>query len=120
MTRHITFLLIFTLFFTACVERGQVLSPDNSSLICTQKVAQVIPTKIKEHKKVNTVKIKKSIQEDVAKNESSLDTETISSIEKSTTDITSIDNDSFFAFTEETKNKISGFFILAIGIIILL
>jgi len=122
MTKHIIFLLTFTLFFTACVERGQILSPDNTSLICTQKAIQTVPAKTKEkkNKNLNIVKIKKPIQENVIENKPSLHTEIISQIEKSTTNTTSSDNESFFTFTEETKNKISGFFIIAIGIMILL
>jgi len=120
MIRQSIFLLLFTLLFTACVERGQTLKPT-----VNRSMSKAIAPLVLHHSNP-----KASTMQNKAPKENKLSV--ISKIEKvpvttqntSTTseeiDEITHQEDSFFTLSDETKNKISGFFVIVIGIMILI
>jgi len=121
--KNITILLLLTLLFTACTERGYILKPVQTSSKPTNIVVKkqpIVKTSI-DKETPSTIKIKEKsiikpkkiveITEVIEKNTISPDNNKVA---------TEVKSESFFTFNDETKNKISGFLILLIGIIILL
>jgi len=119
MIKNSLLLLLITLLFTACVERGQTLKPTmNTSMASPITQKDKCQTKIQSTQKIQTVKeIKKP-----------MDTKPIKIVQKTNTLPVSstkikkmpIQNNNFFTLSDETKNKISGFFVIVIGILILI
>ena len=94
MIKQITFLLLSTLLFTACVEKGKTLEPRaNTELV---------------------LKSEKSIETNSTKTIQVMDTN------RTETTSTEIIDFSFLNLTDETKNTLSGIAIMLIGIMILL
>ncbi len=116
-----TILLFLTFFFTACVERGYTPKPINHSIAKPIKTHKVKPSISKPQKILKNEPTLPIIQ---IKQESTPVQKKEISTQKMTTPISNQilkeEKNDFFSLTEETKNKISGFFILIIGIIILL
>ena len=122
MIKNSLLLLLITLLFTACVERGQTLKPTmNTSMATPITHKHKSQAKIQSTKSIHT----KQTVEDMEK---LIDTKPIKIVKKehtipvSTTEVkeTTIDNNDFFTLSDETKNKISGFFVIVIGILILI
>jgi len=118
MIRITTALLFFTLLFTACAERGTTVTPKNVQ----QKPIQEETLTATVNTKVSTVKLKskksKTIVSDT-KSKCTIVPKTQTKISKSPVkESSSIKNDSFFSLSDETKNKISGFLIFVIGLVI--
>jgi len=126
MIRQSIFLLLFTLLFTACVERGQTLKPT-----INRTMSEPIAPLVLHH---NNVKKTPSIQKSTIQNNTPKDnkifimskTKKVSestqnmNISSEELDEMTHEKDSFFIWSDETKNKISGFFVIIIGIIILI
>ena len=116
MIKITTTLLFFTLLFTACAERGTTLTPKSveqkpavkKTFICTKK---------------STTDTKR-VQSETSKNVSShvksivVVQKTQVEVSKSSERKTSTNNNDLFSFTEDTKNKISGFLVFLIGVMI--
>ncbi len=129
------FALFFILYFTGCVERGQLLKPapvhatvnKHTPIVIVpakpidKPIVNIEKSKIKPiaSKSIETSKIiaQKQKNEEIKPKQKS--TKVVSSVKISQT-INSNTDDGFFNLSDETKNNISGFFILVIGIIILL
>ena len=116
-------LLLLSLFFTGCIERGQTLKP--APIHTTPTVTKAIlsnPSVVKSKKSITSplvktvpvVNIKPSIKEEKKI------TEKITMTQKTVKQPDTTNTDDFFGLSEDTKNKISGFFIIIIGIIVLL
>jgi len=123
MTQKITLWLLFTLFFTACVERGYAPKPVTNTLstpIIKKDIKASTPTKdtllLKSVETVKSIVTSKTIEVKV-KVKKILKKQVISPERPKATIERKKD---IFTLTDETKNKISGFFILIIGLIILL
>jgi len=121
---HIFLAIGFSLFMTACAERGQDLKPTINTTMATAISKKSI---ISEHKvmpkqkiKVKKTFLKKKEKTIVLKAKQSKTMQKKISISPLKQKETKAERDSFFNFDEEIKNKISGFFILIIGIIALL
>ena len=118
--QKILWALLYTLLFTGCLERGYTLKPAPvHKAPIERKQKQAVPkakpiTVVKSKSipippsrvKINTIKIDKMIK--------------TTSVQIPHTPTTNVDTESIFSLSEETKRNISGFFILVIGIIILL
>lgn len=120
MMRQSIFLLLFTLLFTACVERGQTLKPT-----IKRSVSEPIAPLVLHHSnsKASTIKNKAPKENKISamsKTEKiSGTTQNMSTLSEEIHEITH-QEDSFFTLSDETKNEISGFFVIIIGIIILI
>jgi hypothetical protein len=118
MIKITTTLLFFSLLFTACAERGSALTPKNVQQKPMQK--ETLSPTVKT--KVSTVKLKSTKSKTVAsttKSKCTVVPKTQTKTSKSSVkESTSIENDSFFSLSDETKNKISGFLIFVIGLVI--
>ena len=118
MIKITTTLLFFTLLFTACAERGAVLTPK----IVKQEPVVKKTFICKKKRATDTKKIKI----ETTKNISSPTKSYITAIPKKQVKISKspaaeknpINSDDLFSFSEKTKNRISGFFIFVIGLII--
>ena len=117
MIKITTILLFFTLLFTACAERGTTLTPKNveqkpvikKTFICTKKNT------------INTKKVKIETKKNISSpTKSSVVTQkTQTKVSKSPVeDKMPTNNNDLFSFTEDTKNKISGFLVFLIGVMI--
>ena len=112
MIKITTTLLFFTLLFTACAERGTTLTPKNveqkpvvkKTFICTKKVKTETSKNISSP--VKSIVVVQKTQAKVSK----------SPVKEKTP----LDDNDLFSFTEDTKNKISGFLIFVIGLMILI
>ena len=119
MIKITTTLLFFTLLFNACAERGTTLTPKSveqkpvvkKTFICTKK-STTYTKKVKTETSKNISSPTKSIVV-VQKTQAKVSKSPVE--EKSPLN----DND-LFSFTEDTKNKISGFLIFVIGLMILI
>ncbi len=120
MIKITTTLLFFTLLFTACVERGTTLTPKNvqqkpvvkKTFICTKiRITDTKKMKIETAKNI-FLPTKSNI---IAMPTTQKIVSTFPAEEKN-----SNNNNNLFSFTEDTKNKISGFFIFVIGLMILI
>ena len=112
-------LLLFTLLFTACVERGYTPKPISTSMAKPLTVEEpIVETTIKETEKKSDIKQIKNTplieEKKVVQNTTTIETPP-TEVKK-----TIVEEDDLFSFTDETKNRISGFFIIVIGILILL
>jgi len=118
-----TTLLIFTLFFTACAERGSTLTPKNveqkpilkKTFVCTIKPSKKRKI-IQKKEKLNIISPKKIQIITVTKVDTIVIKSTKDTLKKN---VSTVDN-SLFSFSDDTKNKISGFFIFVIGLMIIL
>jgi len=123
MMKKTILLLIFTFLFTACVERGYTPKPINDISMAKPIANQTVkkPTVQTTIKKIEAKTEKKEIQK-IIEVENKKVVENNKSIIISPTEVKDvhIEEDDLFTFTDETKNRISGFFIIIIGIIILL
>lgn len=113
-------LLLFTLLFTGCVERGytpKAISPSMAKPITKHTATQpsLKPT-IKEIKsKIVQIENSPLLEEKKVVQNTKIITTANTEVKQIT-----VEEDDFFNLTAETKNNISGFFIILIGIIILL
>lgn len=115
--KKLSTLLLLALLFTACTERGYTLKPVTQ----TTTPKKTVLNKTKEAKVVQKVKKASTITTKTL--QVTLEKPTIkkSIVQPITTQKpTQVKEESFFTLSEETKNKVSGFLILVIGIIILL
>ena len=119
MIKITTTLLFFTLLFTACAERGVTLTPKSveqkpvvkKTFVCRQKST------------TDTKKVKTEISKNISSpTKSSIVTQkTQTKVSKSPVEEkTPLTDNNLFSFTEDTKNKISGFLIFVIGLMILI
>ena len=111
--KKILLALLFALLFTGCIERGENLQPtyatseikliqlENSNIVLTSTLSPI---------KQDTVSPKETI------------TKINAPVNISHVDIANetVKDECIFPLSDETKNQISGFFILVIGVIILL
>ena len=115
--------LLMTLLFTGCMERGQSLKPAPVHTLPiktkpTQTLSKIKPIKLEKSKVIPASKIPSKLKEQTPAKQTIIKADTADNISKVTH--TSKKDESLFALSDETKNKISGFFIIIIGIIILL
>jgi len=119
--------LLFTLYFTGCAERGQNLEPapvhatvsKNTPMVPVKPVAKPI-INVEKSKLKSVAPTSTTLKQENKKLKPEEErTKVIAPVKISQTINTNID-DGFFNLSDETKNNISGFFILVIGIIILL
>ena len=108
-------LLLLTLLLTACVERGYTLKPINTSMSKPIIDKPIHHTITKKPHKMHTLDKRK--KHDFSKEKQEKPTIIHHQEIKKTS---STEKNSLFTLTDETKNNISGFFILIIGILILL
>ena len=122
MIRQITFLLFFTLLFTACAERGHTPKPvvqepvTEVAKAVKTKLSTIEKTSVSSSSKPETIKVK-------ASTESVTLVETLKERSTATATITpevKSEEESFFTLSHENKKTISGIFIVIIGILILL
>ena len=120
MIRITTTLLFFTLLFTACAERGTHLTPKNVQ----QKPMHVktLAPLTKKKKKTSTIKQIQQEPEMITsptKSKHAIGTKPQTEVAKIPVhENLSMGNDSYFTLSDETKNKISGFLIFVIGLMI--
>lgn len=113
------FLLLLTLLFTGCIERGHMLKPAPVTVATVATVAppvKKIPTKTQNTKPKHHSALKSPVKTKM------IPETKVVKIVSTHTKVESIHTKkekSFFPLSEETKNRISGFFIIVIGIIIL-
>jgi hypothetical protein len=120
MTKNSLLLLLTTLLFTACVERGQTLNPTINTSMATP-IIHKSQIKTPSTKSINTKKIVKEIKKPiVTKSIKTTPKKNILPTPSTEVKQTAIDNNDFFTLSDETKNKISGFFVIVIGILILI
>ena len=119
MIKQSIFLFVFTLLFTACGERAQTLNPTINPSMAKPIVKHSAPAvKSKPTAEKNTGK---KIITPVASISPKVSQEcNVIATSPMKVNDTVDENDSFFALSEETKIKISGFFVIIIGIIILI
>jgi len=121
--KKILFALLFTLLFTGCIERGQDLQPTPAHTASIKIKPAQATSEIKPIKFENS-KIAPNSTLSLKKNDTVSPEETVTKINTSEiiphTANKNIKDEPIFPLTDETKNKISGFFIFVIGIIILL
>ena len=126
MIKHSLLLLLMTLLFTACVERNQTLKPNiHTSLadpitknqVTEKSQTNTNPTLKNRNSKQDVVEIKDPLTPKTVKVSQEKKVIPVPSVEA---DQTSIENKDFFTFSDDTKNKISGFFVIIIGILILI
>jgi len=115
MTKYITFLLFFTFLFTACSEKGYTPKPVAKQTATTIKpiVANISTTKIQDLKPI----IKSTKESTITK---SKHVETVSTTVVPEVKQVNTEEESIFSLSHEDKKRISGVFILIIGLIILL
>jgi len=116
MIKQSILLVFFTLVFTACVERGHTPKPAMNTFMEKPIIASYSTKKIH----IKTQPIRKDKTPVISQQTKVLQKSNV--IEKPSENIneTMNKNNSFFALSDETKNKISGFFVIIIGIIILI
>jgi len=122
MIRNNILLILLTLLFTGCVERGHSLQPVHNSSLAKpitneKKKSVIVPIKKTSINKLNlhtTVKEKAPVV--IKQTETKKTVNTVQNDVKKTT----ITEDTFFTLSHETKNTISGIFVFIIGIMILL
>lgn len=110
-------LLLFVFLSTGCLERGYTLKtvPVHASTInITPAKAINIPSKTEGKKVAKELNVLKK------SSKNTLNTKTLKSEQKILNEKSMKHNDTLFPLSDETKNKISGFFIILISIIILL
>ena len=127
MIKQATILLFVTILLTGCIERGHILKPtidQTITPILTQEVKEmtsVSTTKVVKKKKITITK-KEVVKTELPKKDLSIKSNKITSaskvIMKPKTE--KIETGFFSSLSDETKNNISGFFVMLIGIIILL
>ncbi len=127
MIKQATILLFVTILLTGCIERGHILKPTIDQTITptlTQEVKEktsVSTTKVVKKKKTTIMK-KEVVKTELPKKDLSIKSNKPTSaskvIMKPKTE--KIETDFFSSLSDETKNNISGFFVILIGIIILL
>jgi len=119
MIKNSLLLLLITLLFTACVERNQTLkSTINTSMASPIVHKDTCQAKMQSTQKIQTVKeIKKPMDTKPMKIVKKMNTLPVSSTEIKKMPI---QHNDFFTLSDETKNKISGFFVIVIGILILI
>ena len=121
-------LFILAVFFTGCIERGQNLKPApvhtqktvikkipvvskvESQKVEASKEVTAMPTQTLKKKELEEIKEIKEIK--IEKNIDPVVTEVVPTPTK--------EENNFFILSDETKNRISGFFIIVIGIMILI
>lgn len=126
MMRNNLLLILLTLLFTACVERGHSLKPVQHSPFAqtmTKETQKTITSTEKMHRKKVQVhaSVKKSTPVVLEERKVKKST-TVVNIGNRHNDIkdTTSTEDNYFTLSDETKNTISGIFVFIIGIIILL
>lgn len=118
MIKILTTLLFFALIFTACEERGLSLTPKNIQHKPIEKKINALATNAKVH---TTKKKHKPVQVNITPKTSDntlvqkAQANTSKSLSKEKVCQTSHDT---FTLSDDTKNKISGFFIFLIGLMI--
>jgi len=123
MIKQTTILLFVAILFTGCLERGHLLKPTNipasEKITLTHKVKKQtsVSTKKVIDKKKTTISKKEVVKKDFSAKSHKI-TSTPKVIIKPETE--KIETDFFSSLSDETKNNISGFFVIIIGIIILL
>jgi len=115
--------LLFTLLFTGCIERGQNLKPapiytTPVKIKPTQAISKVTPIKLEKSKLVLSSTAPYS--EKCTASPKQTITKIGEMMKKPHSPNENVKDAPIFPLTDETKNKISGFFIFVIGIIILL
>lgn len=127
MIKLTTILLLFALLFTGCLEKGHTLKPikvettsDTKNLNKQVKIKTAHSTKKVIKKKQMATSKKVLLKEELLKQDNSLKSNKTKVDIIVESDTKKIDNTFFSSISEKTKNNISGFFIIIIGIIILL
>jgi apolipoprotein N-acyltransferase len=128
MIKQTTILLLITILFTGCIERGQILKPVKNQTTpirtITKKVKKQtsVSTKKVIKKKKTTITKEVVVQKELPKKDFSIKPHSVTSTSKTIMEpkTEKIETDFFSSISEETKNNISGFFVILIGIIILL
>ena len=128
MIKQTTILLFITILFTGCIERGHSLKPVKSqttpSTTLTKEVKKQtsISTKKVIKKKETTLRKKEVVKNELPKKDFSIKPNKITSASKVIIkpETEKIATGFFSSLSDETKNNISGFFVMLIGIIILL
>ena len=128
MIKQTTILLLITMLFTGCIERGHSLKPvknqiaPSTTLTKEVKKQTSISTKKVIKKKETTLTKKEVVKKELPKKDFSIKPYNVTSaskvIVKPKTE--KIETGFFSSLSDETKNNISGFFVMLIGIIILL
>jgi len=127
MIKQATILLFVTILLTGCIERGHILKPARNQTITptltleARAQTSVSTTKIiKQNKTIITeeeaIKIELPKKDLSVKSNKTIFSEKV--IMKPTTE--KVETDFFSSLSDETKNNISGFFVMIISIIILL
>jgi len=120
MIKQATILLFITILFTGCLEKGHILKPtkeqrtENTTLNEEVKKQTSVLTKKIIKKKKTTITKKELVQKELSKETTSVSKVII----KQKTE--KVETGFFSSLSDETKNNISGFVIMLIGIIILL
>lgn len=121
MKKQAISLLLLTLIFTGCVERGFTVHPmqtkpaplmekaSDKTKKCATKKQSIAKKIVKEDK---TIAVEPKIE---STKEPKMETPIVEKSEQPNTE-----TNSFFTLSDETKNNISGFFIILIGFMILL
>jgi len=128
MIKQTTILLLITILFTGCIERGHILKPVKNqtapSTTITKEVKKQtsVSTKKVIEKKKTTLTKKEVVKKELPKKDFSIKLHKITSTSKVIIkpETEKIETGFFSSLSDETKNKISGFFVMLIGIIILL
>lgn len=123
MIKQTTILLFIAILFTGCIEKGHLLKA--TKIQAAQKAIHA--HKVKKQTSVSTKKVidKKKItipKKEVVKKDFSAKSHKITSTPKVIIkpETEKIETGFFSSLSDETKNNISGFFVIVIGIIILL
>ena len=123
MIKQTTILLFVTILFTGCLEKGHLLKPTKiqtepkTKLTHKVKKQTSVSTKKVIDKKKTTISKKEVVKKDFSGKPHKI-TSTPKVIIKPETK--KIETGFFSSLSNETKNNISGFFVIIIGIIILL
>jgi len=126
MIKQATILLFVTILFTGCTERGPIPKPT------IDPITPILIEEVKKQTSVSTTKVIKEekttinkiavIQTESPKKDLSIKsnktTSTSKVMMKAKTE--KVETGFFSSLSDETKNNISGFFVILIGIIILL
>ncbi len=126
MIKQTTILLFVTMLLTGCIERGHILKPTIDHITPT-----TLTQEVKKQTSGSTTKIikknKATIQKEVVKSElpkkdfsikSNKRTSALKIVMNPKTE--EVETGFLSSISDETKNNISGFFVMLIGIIILL
>jgi len=119
MIKITTILLFFTLLFTACAERGTTLTPKSVEQKPVVKKTFIYTKK----RTTDTKKVKTETVKNIASPTKSIvvvQNTKVKVLKSPIEEKSPLNDNDLFSFSEDTKNKISGFLIFVISLMILI